>query len=156
MSIHSVSPPKTLSVSPSIWEAEHYKILFQTINDSNLDYVIMDRAHLGCYVYGSLFRNYNDNDIKSLDSIEESIPDLNNIWLITVVDEPEGIKSRDDGKSLETDLADYRKTKTLFESSYYLSKIPNKRLIDLSELKDTWMLRMHVTEFLQDTGFFRK
>lgn len=95
------------------------------ISNSTSDFFISDRFHLGEYVYGKIYRNY-DNPTNIFDI--EKLTD--NILLIVLIDSAENLISRDDNKSFSINKNIKNKEIELFIESYNLSKF-KKILINI-------------------------
>lgn len=126
----SSSPPSDVTDD---WSYTHYyklmgmtELLLQTGWT-----VIMDRFHIGETVYGPIYRKSKTDYIWDYES--EIFGDNPNIWLITLVADPEDLVARDDGESNEASIAEYKKTKDAFEESHHRSSIQNKLLINVSK-----------------------
>jgi len=109
--------------------ANEYSNMFNIFN-TKTD-IICDRLHGGEMVYGPIFRKYNGDYVISLEEkyLLDNIPDL---FLIVIVDEPENLISREDGKSFSTDINIKKEEIALFERFYYKSIIKNKLLININ------------------------
>lgn len=130
MGLASSSPPTDIT---NDWSYTHYyKLMGMTkeLVDSEWT-VIMDRFHIGETVYGPIYRKTKTDYIFDFES--EIFDDNPNIWLITLVAEPEDLVDRDDGESNETSLLEYKKTKEAFEESHHRSCIANKLLVNVSK-----------------------
>lgn len=111
-------------------------------NDISL---ILDRSHLGEYVYSEMYRGYDGNYVFD---IEDQYNDVtNNAILIVLIDKPENTLKRDDGKSLSTNLENRIKEKERFEYAYEKSRIKNKILINI-DCKSIEEVNKEITNYI--------
>jgi len=106
-----------------------YGDMFKLITESFLSgrNLILDRAHLGEYVYSPIYRDYNGDYIFELEKqFMENIHRKHNIYLFLFVDEPENLVSREDGLSFSTELDKKTKEINLFKEAFNKSSIINK------------------------------
>ena len=94
---------------------------------------ILDRSHLGEYVYGNLYRGYEANWVFDL---EADMRDRDPKWfdasfyLITMVLDPKKLVAREDGESFSTDL-EKKETEILrFKEAHTRSNVSHKLLLD--------------------------
>lgn len=120
--------------------------------------VIMDRSHISEYVYGQLYRNY---DSKYAMKAEQTMDFANfacRTTLIVLVDNPEGIIYRDDGKSNSIHYNDLLKEKKLFLEAFKLSTIKKKIFINIFDktIDDVYNLvkRHQMAQFNQNGDIF--
>ncbi len=92
--------------------------------------LIADRCHLSEMVYSKLYRGYDGDYVLGIE--REYLTLLREIVLITLIDTPENVVSRDDGLSFSTKLEDKRKEIDAFVSATNWSKISNKRVINIA------------------------
>ena len=94
---------------------------------------ILDRSHLGEWVYGQLYRKYKSYDIFELDNFIQKYFDC---YLIVMIDDSERLIEREDGNSFsQKDLGLKQKEIYLFKEVYYNSKITKKFLINNAEYR---------------------
>jgi len=121
------------SVECRIYSSKLYTEMFDIIKETSVknQHLILNRAHLGEYVYGKIYRGYEGRYVFN---IEEEFSDiLNDIYLVVLVDDAKNIIERDDGNSHSTSLRDVNYEKQRFEEAFELSNIKNKRLIDIND-----------------------
>jgi len=128
MVLHSSKPPH--GVDPVSWSTLYYNSILQEaldLSDDGWD-IYMDRAHLGEYVYGPIYRDTSGDWIFELEEHLE-IQDRDDVELIVLVGEKEGLLNRDDGKSISTDnlLLECE----LFCEAFTKSKILNGNIINV-------------------------
>lgn len=111
---------------------------------------ILDRAHLGEWVYGKIYRDYDANFIWD---IEKYFDAGSSVWfstikLITFIDEPENLIKREDGLSFSTDLTKKAFEIGRFKEAHEMSRIKNKLLLNIDGLnkEEVWE---EVQKFLQ-------
>lgn len=156
MMMHCVSPP---SGAPMHWALKHYTELLSHItkmSDCGWD-IILNRSHLGEDVYGPIYRNRPAEWVYTLDA--QFFYTRDDVMLVTVVDSPECVMSREDGDSLSSNIDDISKVRESFIRVHSKSQIKNKLLYDYTEnstsLKD--MIRgvdFQITDKLPDRGYF--
>jgi thymidylate kinase len=111
---------------------------------------ICDRAHIGEFVYGPMYRNYSG---KYVFDIEKKFVDRviwrKNVYLIIFVDEPENLLAREDGLSQsKNDISKIALEKKRFEEAYELSHIHNKLLINIAG-KDKEQVFTEIRKFIE-------
>jgi thymidylate kinase len=110
--------------------------------------VICDRSHLGEIVYGNIYRGYAGDYVLDIEKDYHHILDIfENLFLITLVDEPENLISREDGLSLSTDLDKKQRELELFDLAHNSSNIKHKLIINIKD-KDAEAVFKEVTEFI--------
>lgn len=110
--------------------------------------VICDRSHLGEIVYGNIYRGYTGDYVLDIEKDYHHILDIfENLFLITLVDEPENLISREDGLSLSTDLDKKQRELELFDLAHNSSNIKHKLIINIKD-KDAEAVFKEVTEFI--------
>lgn len=129
---HSSKPPKYF-VDPIEWSDRHYEDLLQTmsfLSTAGFD-IILDRAHLGEFVYGPLYRKRSTNDKEMFRG--EKFLDRDDTFLLVMVDSAKNILDRDDGQSLGNTEDQLTYERNRFVSAYLQSDIKHKCLIDWSD-----------------------
>lgn len=146
---HSSSPPKV--EDPNAWEIEHYRNILDTAiemsHNQGYDF-IFDRLHLGAIVYGKKYRNADPKSIYSID--KHFLTDENDVFLVLLTDYSEAILARDDGESLETNVAEYEETRIAFIEAFNKSACMNKLHLNITDnggFKNTYET---VTKFLDE------
>jgi len=99
--------------------------------------IIYDRFYLGEYVYGSLFRNGNSDQIRNKILYLEKNYLRNNFllefYLITLTSDPKFFLSKEDGNSFSKNLDEKTKELQLFKDAYEFSLIKNKLLVKVDQ-----------------------
>jgi hypothetical protein len=98
--------------------------------------LIFNRSHLGESVYAPLYRGYSGDYVfniekKYVNSLRE------NLYLITLIDNPDNIFSRDDGNSLFKNIHETEAEINGFVLAHKKSNIKNKLLINIAGLNET-------------------
>jgi hypothetical protein len=110
--------------------------------------VIFNRSHLGESIYAPLYRGYSGDFVFD---IEERHKDLiqTDVFLITLVNDPDRILSRDDGKSLYKTREDVQADIDGFVRAHRKSIIKNKLLLDVGEMTPDEVSTI-ILQFLQE------
>lgn len=121
------------------YSEDAYWEMFTQANYMNLGgtNIICDRAHLGEWVYGKKYRNYDADFIwkveeDMIDECEVGGAKWSHNYLLVFIDEPENLIARDDGLSFSTALEDKRWEVDRFVDAFRRSKISNKVLVNIS------------------------
>ena len=118
--------------------------MFEIVEEAEHTNFILDRSHLGEVVYASKYRGYDGHYVFN---IEDSY-DLSDFYLITFIDDPINIASREDGDSLSLGkLTNIEEEVEAFKQATLLSSIPHKLVIDISD-KPIEKVHKVVIEFL--------
>lgn len=129
--------------------------LYQTIekdkyfNQNNEIY--WNRSHIGEYVYGTIYRNYDPEWIFNLETLYGF--DEKDIYLILLTADPEFLIKNDDGKSFSTKLSDKKREIKLFESAFQKSIIHNKLNIKVNENKKSYRSRESIRTEIENFIF---
>ncbi len=133
------NPPKNID-SPEDWQKAHFKDMFDLIklNVANCPRnLILNRAHLGEYVYSPIYRGYEGNWIFDLEEsfLNVSKEHIKILKLFVLYDSDNfQLNSREDGKSLsESDNQKMDLERERFIKAFEKSKIPCKRIFDVSK-----------------------
>jgi thymidylate kinase len=114
--------------------------------------VIFDRSHLGESVYAPLYRGYSGDFIFDIE--KESVHKLSDsVYLITLVNDPKLVMSRDDGFSFYTNEQEVQDEVDGFIRAHRKSIIKNKLLINVGDMGPT-EVSDHIFEFLTDKTNF--
>ena len=126
-----------------------YTEMFQLIDLSSQPRIVMilDRAHLGEFVYSPMYRHYSGDYVWDL---EKDFKNRNigymNTKLIVFIDNPENLVKRDDGLSFSIELDKKKEEVERFVKAYETSVL-QKKLINIKNksIDDVWF---EVKEFL--------
>jgi len=127
--------------NPISWGENQYHNMFRMFEMN--EFILSSRGHLGEKVYPTLYAGYNGSYVDEI----EKIYNTNDILLITLVDTPENLISRDDGLSHSINIILKRKEIKLFIEAHENSSIRNKMLIDVKDY-DTEKLKEKVFTFI--------
>ena len=121
----------------NIWErsVRLYTYMFKLFNlciRKNIN-LLVDRAHLGEFVYGPIYRKYKGDYVFNLEKKYIKNKFLNNIYLIVLIDNPSNLIKREDNKSLHKNSTE----NILYETERFImafdeSFIKNKIIIDIN------------------------
>jgi len=133
------SPPKGIA-NVELWQKAHFKDMFDLIK-TNLDNdsrnLILNRAHLGEYVYSPIYRGYEGDWIFDLEKSFLHGSDFykSNIKLFVFYDSNNSnLHLREDGNSLSKDSEEnLDKERVRFLQAFKKSGISKKRMFDLSD-----------------------
>jgi thymidylate kinase len=133
---HAAKPPK--GVNAYEWSRSHYFNLSVTFNDMSKDGwdIIMDRSHIGEYVYGHLYRGVDADDL-STSLLFDRFFNVCTTSLIMLVDHAENVIARDDGLSLAQNLGNVQQERDRFVDAFKKSTLVKKHLIDWNS-PDFW------------------
>lgn len=103
--------------------------LMLSAKENNIN-AIFNRAHLGETVYSPLYRGYSGDYVFDIEKnyVNELREEL---YLITLVNDPHIVWSRDDGQSLSKNEEDIRAEVDGFQRAHRLSKIKNKLMLNI-------------------------
>lgn len=134
------SQPPSNTYEAENWQRTHFEDMFNLLKD-NLNTggrnLILNRAHLGEYVYSPIYRNYNADWVFQLE--EAFLNDCQNyqemIRLIVLYDSNNSqLIQREDGKSLsKAKQSKLNLERQNFLEAFRKSKIQDKFLFDLSD-----------------------
>lgn len=135
------NPPKNIN-NPEDWQKTHFKDMFDLISLSlakSSRNMILNRAHLGEYVYSPIYRGYEGNWIFDLEETFLNICNEYNdkIKLFVIYDSDNyQLNYREDGKSLSNnnhEKMDFERKR--FIEAFEKSKFSHKKLFDISDYK---------------------
>jgi len=92
--------------------------------------IVLDRSHLGEYVYGPLYRSNSGVDLEYLWQFEN--PSWNDVYLILLRADSDVLRSRDDG--LGFDISKIDEEQARFYEAFDRSRIRHKIAIDVTAL----------------------
>ncbi len=107
-------------------------ILLNMANSFGDSCFIADRSHLGEMVYGPKYRNYSGDYVLDIEQEFVNNAFWKDLFLITLVDEPQNLIDRDDGLSISVKTEDIEYEKAAFERAHNLSNIENKLFININ------------------------
>ncbi|MGN6298549.1 MAG: hypothetical protein ACTHM7_17285 [Ginsengibacter sp.] len=133
------SPPDGVS-NVELWQKAHFEDMFDLIKttlDNGSRNLILNRAHLGEYVYSPIYRGYEGDWIFDLEKSFLGNSDFyhSNIKLFVFYDSNNSnLHFREDGKSFSSHKDEnLDKERDRFLKAFEKSMIPDKKLFDLSD-----------------------
>jgi thymidylate kinase len=126
--------------------------LFQTPKKDKMNMIFWNRAHLGEFVYGNLYRQTHPEEwVMSIEKKYEY--DSNpNVYLLLLVGDPEFLSSHDDGESFNSSAEARKKEIALFRDALNRSVIKKKMELDVSVFKTIYkpqeLILQEVLQFL--------
>jgi hypothetical protein len=127
--------------------------MFSIIIDRVPDYryYMLDRSHIGEFVYGHIYRKYDPSYIFAIEDKFNMLNMWQQTYLITLLDQPEAVVKRDDGKSFSTEIKKKQQEIDRFIEATDRSSIPNKITIFNNE-RSIVDIHMIIKNFLIDKG----
>lgn len=106
--------------------------LMTSSKENNIN-IIFNRSHLGESVYSPLYRGYSGDYVFDIE--QNYVNDLReNLYLITIVNDPHIVWNRDDGKSLSKNEEEIKAEIDGFQRAHRLSKIKNKLFLNVGTM----------------------
>lgn len=103
--------------------------LMLSAKEKNIN-IIFNRSHLGEAVYSPLYRNYSGDYVFNIE--KNYVDELRNeLYLITLTNDPHTIWNRDDGKSFYKNEEGIKAEVEGFARAHRLSKIKNKLMLNV-------------------------
>lgn len=131
---HCAKPPKGLSqIETRDWSRQYYFQLltkFDHLSSEGWD-IIMDRAHIGEYVYGNMYRGNAVHD--DFMFFPEEFINISDTYLVLLTDKPEKVLEREDGMSMSQSKSLVEFERTRFIEGFNKSRIMNKMWIDWTQ-----------------------
>ena len=110
---------------------------FDEPKKGKMNLLVWNRAHLGEFVYGNLYRQTNPEEwVMKLEEMYE-YDRMDNVYLLLLVGDPEYLSSKDDGESFASSVEARKKEIENFKSAFDISQIQKKLIIDVATLKTT-------------------
>lgn len=115
---------------------EIFNYVKKDLEENKFDLIILNRSHVGEYVYGSIYRNTNPDWVfKEFEP--EFLDILKQSYLILLTAPPELSLKNDDGLSHSTKLKDKELEYYRFLRAFGLSQIKNKIIVPVHEKNTT-------------------
>lgn len=133
------SPPNHVKNKEN-YQKRHFSDMFRLVESvvsSGNRNIILNRSHLGEYVYSQIYRGYHSNWIFELEQefFKRQKTPIGVLLVLLYDSNNERLRNRDDGKSLsQAKNIKLDKERTLFLEAFDKSYIPNKLKFNLSEL----------------------
>lgn len=123
------SPEESKEYSYNIYKSM-FELLYSTYTKNHF---ILNRSHIGEYVYAQMYREYSGDYIYNLELYQKRThPDFwNTIKLITFIDEAENLIKRDDGLSHTIDPIKKQEEINRFVIATEKSNIIHKKIINI-------------------------
>lgn len=137
------APPRGV-LSREDWQYETFLNMFKALDFFNKENInsILDRAHIGDFVYGPKYRNTPTEHLDRICSLEEeflnfSSPEYvkNDLHLFFLYDDLDGLIARNDGMNLSGKEEDVLDELNRFKNIGSFTKIPNLHRINLKEFR---------------------
>ena len=133
--------------SHSVAQYEQMFEIMKQLKPSGIN-VIFNRSHLGESIYAPLYRGYSGDYVFDIES--RHIRELrDNVYLITMVNTPEILMSRDDGQSLYSNGEELRAETDGFVRAHRKSLIKNKLLLEVGTMTPDEVSNI-ITDFLTE------
>jgi thymidylate kinase len=107
---------------------------------------IYDRLHLSEIVYGQKYRKYDTDRIYE---IEKEVSELDDVYLILLVDEVDNLIKRDDGLGFTSNADDIKDEYEQFTNAFNDSHIKNKLIININN-KNIETVFSEILTFIQE------
>lgn len=135
------NPPSAINLAEE-WQKAHFKDMFDLIDLSlanSTRNLILNRAHLGEFVYSPIYRGYEGDWIFDLEEsfLKASCEHVNKVKLFVLYDsDNHQLSNREDGKSLsKKDNVKMNLERERFILAFEKSKISCKKIFDLSDYR---------------------
>jgi thymidylate kinase len=129
-SIKGLSKQESKKYSKMLY-TDMFKIMKQSFSGDKRN-LIFNRAHLGEFVYGPLYRKYKGDYIFNIEKKFEKYDFWDSVYLITFIDTPENLIAREDGDSFSIDPKMKQKEIDLFKEATEKSLIKNKMIMNIN------------------------
>ena len=128
----------------SYWEAarieqrklfsDYIKNIVNNEYDGMCDVVIFNRAWYGEYVYGTLYRNRDKNEVREdIKNYEKELFDKDVYYIQLVCSSTELLKNNDDGLSISNKIENFKKENELFKEIFDSSLLKNRKLVYVND-----------------------
>jgi hypothetical protein len=105
--------------------------MFKLLQDNSAHW-ILDRSHVGDWVYSKKYRNHEPFWVWELEKTW-AIPERNDVFLITFIDSSFKSLEREDGDSWSEEKSDREEEIELFKEATEMSGIKHKLIVDIAE-----------------------
>jgi hypothetical protein len=105
---------------------------FATPKKGKMNLLIWNRAHLGEFVYGNLYRQTNPEEWVMKLEEDYEYDNMENVYLLLLTGDPEFLSSRDDGESFNGSVEARKKEIANFKNAFDQSKIKKKMVLDVT------------------------
>lgn len=128
---------------------KYYYDLFNLIESSNNNF-ILNRSHIGEYIYSPIYRGYSGDYIFEL---EKTLSNKKNYFLIGLIDSSAEALKREDSESLSKGSQDlFFKEQNLFTNAILKSRLPNSKkiLLDIKDKNEDVVFNIIKNNFIGD------
>lgn len=106
---------------------------FDAPKKGKMNLLVWNRAHLGEFVYGNLYRQTNPEEWVMKLEEQYEYDKMDNVYLLLLTADPEFLSSRDDGESFDGSVEARKKELANFKSAYDISQIKKKLEIKIDK-----------------------
>jgi hypothetical protein len=104
---------------------------FDSPRKTKMNLLVWNRAHLGEFVYGNLYRKTQPEEwVMNLEE-KYNYDSKDEVYLLFLTASPSFLASKDDGNSFSSSATDREKENQLFKQAFHESKIKNKLEINV-------------------------
>lgn len=137
---------KHISYSQKLYDDMFKLMMMSKEQDIN---IIFNRSHLGETVYSPLYRQYSGDYVFDIE--KQYVNHLRQeLYLITLVNDPHIILSRDDGKSFYGNEEEVKAEVDGFRRAHRLSKIKNKLMVNIGTMSAEDVSKIIVDFLMQE------
>lgn len=137
---------KHISYSQKLYDDMFKLMMMSKEQDIN---IIFNRSHLGETVYSPLYRQYSGDYVFDIE--KQYVNHLRQeLYLITLVNDPHIILSRDDGKSFYGNEEEVKAEVDGFRRAHRLSKIKNKLMVNIGTMSAEAVSKIIVDFLMQE------
>lgn len=137
---------KHISYSQKLYDDMFKLMMMSKEQDIN---IIFNRSHLGETVYSPLYRQYSGDYVFDIE--KQYVNHLRQeLYLITLVNDPHIILSRDDGKSFYGNEEEVKAEVDGFRRAHRLSKIKNKLMVNIGTMSADAVSKIIVDFLMQE------
>lgn len=137
---------KHISHSQKLYDDMFKLMMMSKEQDIN---IIFNRSHLGETVYSPLYRQYSGDYVFDIE--KQYVNHLRQeLYLITLVNDPHIILSRDDGKSFYGNEEEVKAEVDGFRRAHRLSKIKNKLMVNIGTMSAEDVSKIIVDFLMQE------
>lgn len=114
--------------------SDYVKNIVNNEYDGMCDVVIFNRAWYGEYVYGTMYRNRDKNEVREdINNYEKELFEKDVYYIQLVCSSTELLKKNDDGLSISNKIENFKKENELFKEIFDSSLLKNKKLIYVND-----------------------
>lgn len=121
---------------------------FGTPKKEKMNLLIWNRAHLGEFVYGNLYRQTQPEEWVMKLEEDYEYDNMDNVYLLLLTGDPEFLSSRDDGESFNGSVEARKKEIANFRDAFKMSKIKKKLELEVTTMKT------HISHTVSNNSLF--